>query len=289
VSRPPLEISPQALFRYQWVAEIETRVLAGEGLGEAIARVGAQPRRDEHGRLRRPSVRTLYRWVAAYRAAGLGGLEPEQRPRVADSRVLSPKLLRLLRQAKGEDEELSVPDLIALARQVGVLGAEEPICRTTVWRACRRMGLPLRRAHLLATADTRRFAYPHRMMMGLADGKHFRAGARRLRRVALSLLDDASRFGLGGLVGPSESTELFLRGVHPVLVRHGLLNSLYLDHGPGFISADTEAVLARLGIRLVHGRARYPEGHGLCGAPHKPCYAQPRNTESARGPARESA
>jgi transposase InsO family protein len=262
VSPKPIEISPEALFRYQWVAELETRVLAGEPLADALASVQSRPRSDPRGRPCRPSVRTLYRWLAAYRQSGLGGLEPQQRPRVEASKVLPPKLLSLLRTAKTDDPELSVPDLIELARADGVLGATEPVCRTTVWRACRRMGLPLRRAHLLEAADTRRFAYPHRMMMGLADGKHFRAGARRLRRVALTFLDDATRFGLGVVVGPSESTLLFLRGLHQVAGRWGLPQALYLDHGPGFISLDTEAVLARLGVRLLHGRVRYPEGHG---------------------------
>lgn len=262
MSPKPIEISPEALFRYQWVAEIETRVLAGEPLADALASVQSRPRCDPRERQRRPSVRTLYRWLAAYRQSGLGGLEPQQRPRVEASKVLQPALVDLMRTAKTTDPELSVPDLIELARGQGVLGATEPVCRTTVWRACRRMGLPLRRAHVLAAADTRRFAYPHRMMMGLADGKHFRAGARRLRRVALSFLDDATRFGLGVVVGPSESTVLFLRGFHQVAGRYGLPQALYLDHGPGFISLDTEAVLARLGVRLLHGRARYPEGHG---------------------------
>lgn len=237
-------------------------MLAGEPLAAALAAVVSRPRCDPRGRPRRPSVRTLYRWLAAYRQGGLGGLEPRQRSRVEASKVLPPKLVDLLRTAKTADPELSVPDLIELARAQGVLGATEPVCRTTVWRACRRMGLPLRRAHVLEAADTRRFAYPHRMMMGLADGKHFRAGARRLRRVALTFLDDATRFGLGVVVGPSESTLLFLRGLHQVAGRYGLPQALYLDHGPGFISLDTEAVLARLGVRLLHGRVRYPEGHG---------------------------
>ena len=262
MSPKSIQISPEALWRYQWVAQIETRVLAGEALGQAITAVRAHPRLDPRGRERRPSARTLYRWVAAHREAGMAGLEPRERPRVEASRVLSPELLELLRTAKAADPELSVPDLIELARRRGVLGAEEPVCRTTVWRACRRMGLPLSRAQAMESADTRRFAYPHRMMMVLADGKHFRAGAGRLRRVALSLLDDATRFGLAAVVGPSESTALFLAGLHQLVCRHGLPNALYLDHGPGFVSGDTEAVLARLGRRLVHGRARYPEGHG---------------------------
>jgi len=262
MSQKSLQISPEALWRYQWVAQIETRVLAGESLPQAITAVRFHPRLDPRGRERCPSARTLYRWVAAYRESGLEGLEPQERPRVEASRVLSPELLDLLRTAKATDPELSVPDLIDLARRRGVLGAEEPVCRTTVWRACRRMGLPLTRVQALESADTRRFAYPHRMMMVLSDGKHFRAGAKRVRRVALTFLDDATRFGLAAVVGASESTALFLGGLHQLVCRHGLPNAVYLDHGPGFVSRDTEAVLARLGRRLVHGRVRYPEGHG---------------------------
>jgi hypothetical protein len=39
------------------------------------------------------------------------------------------------------------------------------------------------------------------MQMVLCDGKHFRAGAARLRRVALFFLDDATRMGLHVVVG----------------------------------------------------------------------------------------
>ncbi len=262
MSRDPLHITAEALFRYQWVAEIRTRVLAGEGLSQAIQAVRHHPRPDPQGRARKPSKRSLYRWYAAFRADGLLGLEPVQRPRVPDSRVLEAGLLDLLRESKIADPQLSVPELIKIARAQGVLSAGQKVSRTTVWRACRRMGLPMRRSEPLQSADTRRFAYPHRMMMVLCDGKHFRAGAQRLKRVALSFLDDATRFGLGILVGTAESTVLFLRLLYEVLLRYGLINALYLDHGPGFISGDTRSVLARLAIHLVHGRVRYPQGHG---------------------------
>ena len=225
------------------------------------------PSSGTHGRIRGvvPNVRlrrSLYRWYAAFREAGLAGLEPVIRPPISGSKVLGSKLLDLLREQKTTDPDLSVPDLIEIARALGVIGCEEKISRTTVWRACRRMGLPLRRLDRIETSDTRRFAYPHRMMMVLCDGKHFRAGAKRLRRVAFTLLDDATRYGLAIRVGTAENTELFLRGLHEVILRYGLMNALYLDHGAGFVSGDTHTVVARLARHLIHGRVRYPEGHG---------------------------
>src|SRR5262249_51366405 len=131
-----------------------------------------------------------------------------------------------------------------------------------VWRACARLGLPLRRVPAKQEADRRRFAYPHRMMMVLADGKHFRAGVRRKRRVAVFFLDDATRFGLGVVVGTDETAELFLRGLHVVLRRFGFMDVLFLDRGPGFRADDTAAACHRLDIHLVLGTAAYPEGHG---------------------------
>ena len=108
----------------------------------------------------------------------------------------------------------------------------------------------------------RRFAYPHRMRMVLVDGKHFRAGHARLKRVALFFIDDCSRRVLGVVVGTSESTELLLRGLLLVILHFGLMDLLYFDRGPGFNSRDTHAVCVRLGVHFIHGRKRYPEGHG---------------------------
>ena len=121
----------------------------------------------------------------------------------------------------------------------------------------------------------RRWRYPHRMQCVLCDGKHFRAGGTRAKRVALFFLDDATRYGLDVIVGPSESTELFLHGLYQLIRQHGLPDLLYLDHGAGFISTDTLAVVEG-GLRawVVHGKAKYPQGHGVIERFHRTAYDQ---------------
>ncbi len=37
-------------------------------------------------------------------------------------------------------------------------------------------------------------------------------------------------------VGPSECTELFLKALHQVITHFGVMISLFVDNGPGFIS-----------------------------------------------------
>lgn len=259
--RTPLVLSPDALFRFQIVSAVKARELSGQGIDAAVREVAAQPHWTIAGAHKTAAVRSIYRWLAELDHDGLGGLETAQ-PERAISLALPGPLVDFLATEKGEDRYASVPELIRRARVRGVIGPAERVDRTSVWRACTRLGLPLRRVPAKREADQRRFAYPHRMMMVLADGKHFRAGVGRAKRVALFFLDDATRFGLGVVVGTAESAELFLRGLHRLLRRFGFMDILFLDRGPGFKADDTAAACRRLEIRLVLGTAGYPEGHG---------------------------
>lgn len=254
-----VQISPRALFRFQVVSAVEARILNGTAQSRAIEQECAQLH-FEQGRPRCLSRRTLYRWLTAWRSGGIEALEDRPRP-VQDRGALSPELLDFIQIEKETDGEVSIPHLLEMARLRGIVGPEESICRSTVWRACRRLGLATRRRRRLQDF-ARPFAHCHRMHVVLCDGKHFRAGSGRLRRVALTFLDDATRFGLDGRVIPSESALSVLLALHQVIRKWGLPTALYLDRGPGFIADDTHRVAARLGIRIILGTAGYAEGHG---------------------------
>ena len=260
---PPPAVSDAALLRYSIVAQVESLVLAGWPAAAAVRRVAAEPHAAPDGQPEHVSVRTLQRWRAAYAAGGIEALAPRSRTRTRTSVALSAELVEFLRTEKQRDPRASVPELLRRAVARGIVAADLRIDRTTAWRACRRLGLPTRARPSKREGDMRRWRYPHRMQCVLADGKHFRAGATRLRRVALFFIDDATRYGLDVLVGTSESTELFLRGLYQLVLRHGLADLFYLDRGPGFISGDTLAVVqGGLGAWLIHGAARYPQGRG---------------------------
>ena len=271
--QPTLRLSEEALFRHQVVSEVEARVRSGMTVTSAIAQVLTLDRQDLTGRRRLLSERTLYRWLRAFRTGGVCELEPAQRKQIATSKALSKPVVRYLKAQKLLDPAASIPEIIQRAVEHGIAERGE-VSRTSAWRACRRMGLPVDRPRREAERDMRRFTYPHRMMMVVADGKHFRAGSDRRRRVALTLLDDATRMGLGVFVGPSECTELFLKALHQVITHFGVMISLFVDNGPGFISNNTRAVVAALGIQLIHGSPGYPQGHGKIERYHRRLKAQ---------------
>ncbi len=261
--RPLPAISPEALLRYSVLAQVEALVLRGSPPSDAVREVAERQHAYPDGRSVQVSVRTLQRRRAAYATGNIEALVPRSRKRTETSVALSEALVGFLRTEKQLDPRASVPELLRRAKTRGIIAADLPIDRTTAWRACRRMGLPTRARPSKREGDMRRWRYPHRMQCVLADGKHFRAGGSRLRRVALFFLDDATRYGLEVLVGTAESTELFLHGLYNMVTKHGLPDLLYLDRGPGFISNDTLAVVqGGLGAWLIHGQARYPQGHG---------------------------
>lgn len=260
---PPVPPSADALVRYSVLAQVEALILGGWGAKDAVREVAGREHARPGGQVVRVSVRTIQRWRAAYARDGIGGLAPASRKRTETSVVLDDALIAFLRAENESDPRAGVPELIRRARVRGIVAEDLPIDRTTVWRACRRMGLVTRVRPSKREGDMRRWSYPHRMQCVLCDGKHFRAGAGRLRRVALFFLDDATRYGLHVQVGTSESTRLFLRGLYDLVLKYGLMDLLYLDNGSGFHSGDTLAVVHNgLGTWLIHGKARYPQGRG---------------------------
>jgi transposase InsO family protein len=252
--------SSEALFRFSIVSLVLGRMRAGEERSLAVRAVAAREHLGFDGSSRRVSERTLYRWLSSHGEAGLEGLERGRRR--ASSTALPAKLVEYLVAEKRLDPAASVPELIERARAQGQLASGLFVHRSTVYRALERLGLSLARRRSAKDRDSRRFAFPHRLDMVLCDGKHFRAGRSRARRVALFYLDDATRYVLHVVVGTAETAELFLRGLYELIVRYGFSSAFYVDRGPGFIAQDTLAVFAALGIPLLHGEAGYKEGRG---------------------------
>jgi hypothetical protein len=127
----------------------------------------------------------------------------------------------------------------------------------------KRLGLATRPRRVPKDHDTRRFAYPERMQMVLLDFTHFRAGFDpALKRCAVYVIDDCTRKILGCAVTTSENADTVLDTLAGVLRRFGKIDRVFCDKGPGFIAEDVFEALAGLNIPLIHGRTRYPQGHG---------------------------
>ena len=261
-NKPLHQPNPDALFRYQVVSTILAQEQMGQLRHQAIQTVADMVLITPDNTAKKVCPRTLYRWLAAFKARGFEGLQSVQRPHTPSSVVIPETVTDFLKQEKMADPQASVPELIRRATAMELIKPNQPIDRATAWRSLQRMGVDTTRARARRDRDCRRFSFPHRMDMVMCDGKHFRAGAARLRRVALFFIDDASRTVLGVKVGSTESTELFLNGLHQILHRYGTMTTLFVDNGSGFIANDAIDVLRNLNILFIHGTAGYPQGRG---------------------------
>ncbi len=263
--RRDTDSSPAAheLLRYRVVSAVQALMLGGLKRSAAISAVAEQLHPGHQGGAYKFSRRTVVRWVKAFDEEGLDGLRDTPRTRCDSSIVLTPELLAYLEAQKSKDPRASIPELLRRARLKGVLHPTAKVDRATVWRALKRMGVSTRRLRRVEVDDKRRFAFPHRLQMVLIDFKHFRVGPTRARRVAIYFLDDATRYGLGVLVGtPGEKPIYCLRGLAEVFRRFGRMQVIFFDHGPAFTAEDVLSVLRGLLIHAIHGRPEYPEGHG---------------------------
>jgi putative transposase len=249
------------LLRVAVVSEVRAKLAGAQRLEDVVAELASRIHVLLDGTCAKVSARSIYRWHSAFKQHGWKGLRT-QRPQEGRSTSLPAALLAFMEGEKKLDRYASIPELLRRARERRILAPDRPVDRVTAWRAAKQLKLPIRRVPAKHEADMRRFSYPHRMMMVLADGKHFRAGAQKLKRVALFYLDDCTRRGLTVAVGPTETTQLFLRGLKKLISKVGLFDALFLDNGGGFISDDTVHACLRLNVHLIHGTAGYPEGHG---------------------------
>lgn len=252
----------KALFRYSVVSQVMGLTARGIPMRTAIKQIAATKHLSPNGKLVTVGERSIYRWLKTLKDKGFDGLFDASRIRQEQAGTLPDGFYEFLQRQKLSDDLLSIPEVLRRAEKKELISSVDDLSRTTVWRACRKLDLPTTRKGLLKHRDMRRFAYEHRMQMVLCDGKHFKVGPKRVKRVAMMFLDDATRYALHGVCGPSESTQLFLRGLYEVIKLHGFMTCLYVDNGAGFIADDTKEICAKLGIKLIHGEAGYPEGHG---------------------------
>lgn len=247
-----------ALARWQVIAAATDERLGPSERGRWVAEIAGEVHRDADGRPMRVTARTVYRWLARWRADGFEGLKSRPR-RDAGSHRVDAAVLELAAALRREAPARSAAHIAeVIARTQGV-----PVAARTLQRFFAAHGLE--RARL----EGRHRAYGRFEAAGcgdlwIADAWDGPAVAELGGRHAqlFSVIDDHSRLVAHGAFYADVSERSFQHCLRTAIGRRGLPRRLYTDNGSAFSSGQLELICARLGIGLVHSRPYRPQGRG---------------------------
>lgn len=241
-----------AAFRYHVIAPLVSRPLSYGEQRTLIHTLCQQAWQTPDGEQVTLSPRTIYRWLAAYRAGGWPALAPAPRADAGAMRHLDPEILALAIQLREENPTRSVQQIIRLLelaqriepgavkystltyhfRRRGVLAKQAPDPEHVL----RRRQAPY--AHAEWQGDTQ---YTVRLPDPARPGKTKQA-------YLFAFIDDFSRFIVGAQFFFDENRPRLEEVLKWAIVRHGVPELLHCDNGAVYASHYLERVCGELAI-----------------------------------------
>jgi putative transposase len=242
-----------ALFRYALIREAADPAVSTRQRGRLVREIVASPHLHPDGMEVTVGRSTLDEWIRNWRAGGFEALKPK-------ARALSPKVpddvLHLAEALKREDPSRTaahVAELLAVS--VGWTPGER-----TIQRHFHRIGLT-RQALARGGRVFGRFEASRPNELWVGDALHGPIVVSR-KAILFAFLDDHSRLVPGWRWGTAEDTLRAEAALRRGLQTRGVPDSVYVDNGSPFVSAQLLRACASLRVRLVHSRPRRPEGRG---------------------------
>lgn len=257
-----------AAFRHRVIAEA-FEAAKGE-ITAAVEKAALVEYSAPRGLRCKPEVRSIWRWLAAYRKGGLFALCPKRRADRGSLRAFEPELLqqavRLRCEGKREEKRATKSVIDILVRQHN----PEPltIARSTLDRHFARLGASRRQLHALGRRPFTRIETNAPFELVVVDfhhGPYVRVGPQDEARRALlcAFIDHYSRYVPEARYYLHEDFAALRFGFRRLLTVYGLMLKLYADNGASFQSHRFHGASKLLGISLVHSKAYVAESRGV--------------------------
>jgi len=254
-----------ATFRFGLISEFVTGVRLHYGDKEKLIQAKLVRSYDiPFSQRNKLSRSTLEKWVLDYKKAGyrIEGLYPVERSDKGKTRALSSSLKLAIQELKKESPHLKGPALITCLRHKKLIGDDEHINSSTLYRY-------LKQEELMAinedAVDKRHFEAEHPNGIWQSDVMHgpsVRGEEKSKKAYLIAIIDDHSRLIVHAEFYLAETRENFLESLRQGILKRGLPQKLYIDNGSCFKALHLEQVAAQLGIGITHSRPYTPQGRG---------------------------
>jgi putative transposase len=258
-----------AAFRHHVIAE----ALQADEVTAAVIEASSREYSAPGGRLYKPDLRTVWRWLRAYREGGLLGLCPKPRADCGALRAFAPELLKravgLRREGKkGKRATRTIIDIVRRQRDPELDPEPLKLARSTLDRHFARLGVSRRQLHILGQRPFTIIETEAPLELVVVDFHHgpfVRVGPRDESRRALlcAFIDHYSRYVLESRYYLHEDFAALRFGFRRLLAAYGLAVQMYADNGASFQSHRFHAACSLLGIRLAHSKPYVAESRGV--------------------------
>jgi transposase InsO family protein len=254
-----------ATFRFGLISEFVTGVRLGYGEKEKLLKEKVSRSYDIPFSQRNVISRSsLEKWILDYKKSGyvIQGLYPKARSDKGGNRVLSDSLKLAIKELKKEQPNLKAPALITCLRQKKLIGFDEQINLSTLYRYLKSESLTSVNENAL---DKRQFEAQHPNEIWQSDvmhGPYVRVDGKSCKSYLIAIIDDHSRLIVHAEFYLAETRENFLDCLRQGIMKRGLPQKLYIDNGSCFRALHLEQVTAQLGIGISHSRPYMPQGRG---------------------------
>jgi len=257
-----------ALFRFGLIADLKDLPPGTRGLYAKLREKSEQDRFIPGTTRTRVAAETIRDWLQAYRRGGFDALLPRPRSDVGQARRLPKEIIDALVETKEARPALTIKQVIAIARDEGLVPGDLVLPYSTVHRLLARRGLTAADVHPgPGGKDHRRFSFEKAGELWMSDVMHgpvipsYGSKARR-KAYLIAFLDDATRVVPHAAFAHAENTAAFLPVLKTAVSRRGVPSRLFVDNGAAYRSHHLSLVCAKLGITLIHARAYHPEAKG---------------------------
>ena len=254
-----------ANFRYRLIAPIVSRIDLPPGqiqalIGEAARKTYQIP----YSNRTTISVRSIERYLQAYREEGFEGLKPKVRE--GRRRRIPEEYLKLTALMKKENPRRSCEQIIRTLELSGKVPAGV-LKRSTVYDyldKCELTRRHLRKEH----KAYQRYQARHRNQRWLGDTCHLlhlpdpEQTGKKKKVYLICWMDDYSRLVTHGQCYWAEKLPMLEDSLKKAMMKYGLPTQLYVDNGKIYSSNYLDAVCGKLGIMRSRSRPYQPAGKG---------------------------
>lgn len=256
----------EALFRYRVIATLlDDRDAAP--LRARIAAIASQILAHPHRGDVKVTARTIWKWLASFRAGGIDALRPRRRKDTGAVRALPPAVLDRAEALRRELPTRWTTTVLDILVREGTLHKDDAPHRATIDRHLRRRGASRRQLVVLGEKRTikMRFDGFGDLWVGdYHDGPKVLAPDGRIVGAKLgAFIDHTTRYPVCDRWYLAEDIATLRDTLLRALLTWGPPRVAYTDRGACYRAEQLAYALAAIGTRLVHSRPYYSQGRGV--------------------------